>query len=517
MQKNILIILISTLFTISATAQTPCSLDNTFDTDGRLISDASKLCDRLIALPDGSVLVAYNPFGNGHAYVRHILVNGSVDNSYGTSGKTTIQVASLRTEIKAMLLLNNELYVCGSTGTGTNTYAFIKKLQSNGLIDATFGNQGLVEFITYFTFNAMMFEPGTNKIMVAGMKTYNKATITRLHTSGFMDASFGNLGSTDIATANSSTYYEIRDITLDKTNKWLITGKHYTTQGSNIFTQLVVMRFDNTGLLDNTFDTDGMAYYNSAISGSYDEGTRIFADAQNEYYISGATYTNSGSWDYSLLKIKQNGSTQNAFGSNGWKIYDLTNQVESEYLLNAAMLANGNILMTGNQGSGDTVHFALLMVKPDGSRDQSFAPNGLFMNIFDVNNNSSSAGLTMTSNHKIYLSGYTRTCVGGTCGPLSSAIARYLGPDIPNSIPTLETGEQLVVYPNPIQQHGEFFLEDHGRSVIALQAYDLLGNQISILDKGKNAYQLVNAQKGMYQLKINMQSGEILNKQLMVE
>lgn len=517
MQKNILIFLISIVFAFNAIAQTPCSLDNTFDTDGRLISDGSRLCDRLIALPDGSVLVAYNPFGNGHAYVRHLLVNGSIDNSYGTSGKTTIQVASLRTEIKAMLLLNNELYVCGSTGTGTNTYAFIKKLQSNGLIDATFGNQGLVEFVTYYTFNAMRFEPGTNKIMVGGMKTYNKATITRLHTSGYMDASFGNLGSTDIASANSSTYYEIRDITLDKTNKWLITGKHYTTQGSNIFTQLVVMRFDNTGLLDNTFDTDGMAYYNSAISGSYDEGTRIFADAQNEYYVSGATYTNSGSWDYSLLKIKQNGSTQNTFGSNGWKIYDLTNQVESEYLLNATMLANGNILMTGNQGSGDTVHFALLMVKPDGSRDQSFAPNGLFMNIFDVNNNSSSAGLSMTTDNKIYLSGYTRTCVGGTCGPLSSAIARYIGPKNPNSIVEYKTDNQLAIYPNPTQQHGEFSIEDYGQPIRAIQAFDLLGNQISIKVNGKNAYQLLNVQKGMYLLKINTQSGEILNKQLIVE
>lgn len=498
-------------------AQTPCSLDNSFDTDGRLISDGSRITDRIIALPDGSAIVAYNPFGNGHVYIRHINLDGSIDNTYGTSGKTTIQVASLRTEVNAMLQLNNEVYLCGSTGTGSNTYPFITKLKSNGLVDASFGNAGLVDFQTYYTFNDMVFEPGTNKLIVTGMKGTTMATITRLHTSGFMDATFGNLGSTNISTGNSSTYYLIDDINIDQTGKYIITGKYYTTMGTSTFTQLTVMRFDANGALDNSFDTDGKAYYNSQTTGSHEEGRRIFSNAQNEYYICGASYVNGSNWNYAVLKIKNDGSTQNSFGTNGWKIYDLTNQGETETMLNAEMMSNGNLLLTGNQGSGDTVHFAMLMVKPDGSYDNNFAPNGLFMNIFGTNNNSSSAAVAITSTGKIYLGGYTRTCTGGTCGPLYSGIARYFGADFPTAINEVKTDNNIVLYPNPISSDGIFHLSNTNHESFNIHAMNMLGQEVVVKPLGNNSFQIKNAMKGNYLLRMVAEDGKFYAEKLLVE
>ncbi len=505
------------LLSFSLSAQTPCSLDNTFNTDGRIVGDGSRLGERIAALPDGSALVAYNPFSSGHVYVRHILIDGSIDNAYGTSGKTTIQVASLRTDINALLVLNNELYICGNTGTGSSTYAFVTKLKSNGLVDATFGNSGLVEFPTFYTFNDMVFEPSTNKLIVAGMKSVNKATITRLHTSGFMDATFGNLGTTDIASANSSTYYLIDDIHIDKLNKYIITGKHYTTMGSSTFTQLVVMRFDANGALDTSFDTDGKAFYNSLNSGSHEEGRKIFANSINEYYICAASYVNGSNWNYAVLKIKDDGSPQSSFGTNGWKIYDLTNQGETETLLNGEMMSNGNILLTGNQGSGDTVHFALLMVKPDGSLDHSFAPNGLFLNIFGSNNNSSSSGLAITQDGKIYLSGYTRTCTGGTCGPLYLAMARYVGANYPNTVHSIDEKNEIAIYPNPIATDGRFRIDFSNDEILSLHAINVSGEEVSITSLGNHSYQLMNPAKGVYFLKIEMQGRQVYTRSMVVE
>lgn len=505
------------LLSFKLLAQSPCSLDNTFDTDGRLISDASRIGQCIVALPDGSSLIAYNPFGNGHVYIRHLLTDGSIDNAYGTSGKTNIQVSTLHTNINAMLLLNNELYICGKTGNGSNIYAFVTKLKSNGLIDASFGNAGLVEFPTYYTFNDMMFELGTNKLIVAGMKGTNVATIARLHTSGFMDGSFGNLGSTDISTVNSSTYYQIEDLNIDQSNKYIITGKHYTTSGTSTFTQVVVMRFDANGAIDNTFDSDGKAYYNYLSTGSHEEGRRIFANTQNEYYICGASYTNGSNWNYALLKLKNDGSPQTSFGTNGWKIYDLTNQGKTEVILNAEMMSNGNLLMTGNQGSGDTVHFAMLMVKPDGSYDHNFAPNGLFLNIFGSNNNSSSQGLAISADGKIYLAGYTRTCTGGTCGQLYLGVARYFGANYPNALSNIDQSKEIVIYPNPILNNGQFLVDFPNNSIVAIHAMNLLGQEVPFKSLGNHLFQISNPTKGIYLLKIEAQNKQVYTRNILVE
>lgn len=517
MFKIYFFLFIATLYATFLKAQVPCTLDNSFDTDGRIIGDGSRIADRLIALPDGSVLVAYNPFGNGHTYIRHINSNGSVDLNYGTAGKTTIQVASLRTDVNSLLLLNNELYICGNTGTGSSTYAFVTKLKSDGQIDVAFGNSGLVEFSTFYTFNDMVFEPGTNKLIVAGMKSVSKATIARLHTNGYMDATFGDLGSTEISTANGSTYYLIDDINIDQTGKYIITGKYYTTMGTSTFTQLTVMRFNSNGDLDNSFDLDGKAFYNSQVSGTHEEGRRIFANAQNEYYICGASYANGSNWNYAILKLQNDGNPQNSFGNNGWIIYDLTNQGETETMLNAEMMSNGNLLLTGNQGAGDTVYFAMLMVKPDGSRDYNFAPNGLFKHIFGINNNSSSAGLALTMDGKIYLSGYTRTCSGGTCGPLYLAIARYLGGNIPNSIKQNITDNQVVIFPNPIPKDGRFTMHSSLDEFSSIRASNILGQEVQVMSFGNNSFQIVNPIKGIYFLQIGMKKNQILNYQVIVE
>ena len=193
MLKFYLFSLLLLVLTINLLAQSPCQLDISFNSNGKLISDANRIGERLVALPDGSSLIAYNSFGNGHVYIRHLLIDGSIDNTYGTAGKTTIQAASLYTSVYAMLLVNNELYVCGNTGSGSNMYAFIAKLKSDGLLDATFGTAGVIQFAAYLTFNDMLLEPGTNKIVVAGMKSPTKAMIARLQTNGVIDASFGIL------------------------------------------------------------------------------------------------------------------------------------------------------------------------------------------------------------------------------------------------------------------------------------------------------------------------------------
>ncbi len=94
-------------------AQSPLCIRQYFYGDGKIISDVSRLAEHIIALPNGQSIVAYNAFGNGHVYLVRLQNDGSIDNTFETAGKTTIQVASISTDIKDMHLYNNQTYCCG--------------------------------------------------------------------------------------------------------------------------------------------------------------------------------------------------------------------------------------------------------------------------------------------------------------------------------------------------------------------------------------------------------------------
>ncbi len=500
------------LFPTVMFAQAPCSLDNTFDSDGKIISDGSKLIENIVALPNGKSIVAYNPFGNGHVYLRRLNSNGSVDNTFGVAGKATLQIASISTNIKDMLVYNNQLYCCGSTSTGTNTYPFFARFTIDGVLDNTFGNGGYNTNPQQYTYNSLIIEPNSGKILIGGMKDVDEIIVTRVHTSGFIDGSFGNLGETTFKTAATGEYYETRHINLDRTNKIILTGKYYTTQAATNFSKTFIVRLNADGQKDNSFDADAIAYYNSAV-GNFDEGRRIFANMANDYYVIGSTWKSNQDYDYALMKVKNNSLLDNSFDMDGWKLYNIGGSSPEEYLLNGEMMQNENLLLTGNQGSGDTVYFCMLMVKPDGSPDNNFATNGVYKHIFGVNNNNSSAALALSNDGKLYLGGYTRTCTGGTCGPLSSGIARYNGGQISTSLIThIKKEENLIpIYPTIISQYQWINIESDEISEKSIKVFNLQGQSIPFVYY-KNQLKLLNTTNGIYLIKINNKTIHQLTK-----
>ncbi len=477
-------------------AQLPCAFDNTFNGNGKLVSDGSRLLEHIVALPNGQSIVVYNPFGNGHTYLRRLNNDGTIDNTFGTGGKTTIQVANLRTDVKDLMVYNNQIYCCGSTGTGNDTYPFWARFSIDGVPDNTFATNGIGTNPQHYTYNSMKVEPGTGKILIGGMKGTNEIVVVRIHTSGYTDGNFGNLGEATFKTLVNGEYYETHHLNLDNNNKIILTGKYYVTQG-NTFAKLFVARLNADGTKDNTFDMDGIAVYSSA-AGNYDDGRRIFANTANDYYICGASWRAGQDYDYTLTKVKNNASLDNSFDQDGWKFYDIGGTSQEEYCFNGAMMQNGNILLTGNQGSGDTVHFCMLMVKPDGSRDNNFAPNGVFKHIFGVNNNNSSSALALTPDGKILLGGYTRTCANGTCGPLSSGVARYTGGQMATGIPQISANNSThSFYPTLIAKEQWINIEGPSLDARELKILDMSGRNVAFsLDTRR--LKLINAWPGVY-------------------
>lgn len=467
-----------------AFGQIPCSLDNTFATGGKLVSDGSRIGESVLIQPDGKILIACNPFGNGHVYIKRLNVDGSLDMTYGVNGHCHISIASDATRISDMKFYNNQVYVCGNTSGSSNTYPYAAAITANGTLVNTFGSAGIKAFpTTFYTCSALDIDASGN-LFITGAYSLTELFVAKLNNSGNYDNTFDGDGVARVATGDVNHWFETFDILADKNGKIVVCGKKYkANNGSTInpFWNALAVRFNANGSLDNTFATNGIGLYNSNVT-NFDESKGIHQLPNNDYILCGDTYDNID-YDYNVLKLKNDGSKDLTFGNQGWQLHDLEYSNDMENPLNSALLPDGRILITGNQGDGDTVYFSLLMLKADGTRDNAFAPNGLFKNIFNVNNNSSSSGMALDASGKIVLAGYTRTCANGTCGPLYMAVSRYNSSFIASGLTNQSSSlHNVTLYPNPCRS-GEVLNIEHdlSKDFTSSYLYNVNGQCIAVM------------------------------------
>ncbi|MBI3653774.1 MAG: hypothetical protein HY231_22300 [Acidobacteria bacterium] len=138
--------------------------------------------------------------------------DGSLDSSFGKGGKVTTDFGGGAEGIRAMAIQSDSrIVVAGFTNRGeTNLNFAVARYQSDGSLDSNFGKDGKV--ITDFALN---FEDAAHSVAlqsdgrivvvghtVQGGTNYDFA-LARYHTDGSLDSSFGNQGllTTDLGTA----------------------------------------------------------------------------------------------------------------------------------------------------------------------------------------------------------------------------------------------------------------------------------------------------------------------------
>lgn len=478
--RTFIFTLFSLLAVLPVLAQTPCSLDNSFDGDGKLVSDGNRMGEHIVVQSDGKVIVACNYFGQGHVKIQRFNTDGTVDNTFGVSGSCTIQIASASTDVDDMKLKNGIIYVCGSTNSGSNSYPFLAAVTSSGTLLTNFGSGSGYQTLptSYYYATALDLDDAGN-IYVCGLKSLDEIFVQKFTPMGGISSGFGSLGLVTFSTGNTNHWYEVIDIKAESNGKVTFCGKKYkANNGSTLtpFWNLMIMRLNSNGTLDNTFGNNGIALLNRTAS-SFDEARNIHLTAQNDYLISGNTYSGAD-YNYQVCKVKSNGTLDNSYGINGWSMHDLTGTNDQEYHLTSILQPDGRLLLGGNQGDGDTVYFALLMLKADGSTDNVFAPNGFYKHIFNQNNNSSGSGLALAPDGKIVMGGYTRTCSGGSCGPLYLALARYHNSAVATGL-TDRIAPHTTLYPNPVQAGESIFIQsDQWHFPLAFRVLNLQGQTI---------------------------------------
>ncbi len=208
----------------------------------------------------------------------------------------------------------------------------------------------------------------------------------------------------------------------------------------NVVTSFV----ENTGILDDTFDGDGIA---KPYAAGIDEGKDVAIDNHHNIYVAG--FSNNGTDDDIVIwKYESNGTLDSSFGTDGIVTYD-SGFNEKAYSL--ALDGNGNIYVTGNSFNGTNNDLVILKYNSNGTLNQGFGTGGIVS--YDGAKSDFAFDLTLDENGKIYVAGYSHS--HSSTGDRDTMILKY------NSNGTLvqDFGTDGVV----IQDLGT---DDHAESIV---------------------------------------------------
>ncbi len=240
------------------------STDNTFGTSGMVTTDFAGGDDRAFAIAiqtDGKIVLAgqaYNGSDLDIALARYN-TNGTLDNTFGTSGKITKAIGTGDELAYAVALqTDGKIVVCGSCWNGTSYDLALLRYTTNGTLDNTFGTSGVetLDVGGNDNYGIGLALQTDGKIVTCGYTAVGTGdfAISRFNTNGTLDNTFGTTGTviTDFNTSNDAPY----SVIIQLNGKIVVAG---TTSVGGSSVDFALARYNTDGTLDNTFGTSGEA------------------------------------------------------------------------------------------------------------------------------------------------------------------------------------------------------------------------------------------------------------------
>lgn len=251
-------------FTIVALARynNDGSLDNTFGTAGKVTKLFGTL-PRLLASGANSVAIqadgkiVIGGFKQPIPYVKDFLLlryhsNGLIDSSFGTDGVVTTNFgAAFAHAYKVLIQKDGKIIAVGTS----NDEVAIARYNNDGSLDNSFdgdGKQTTSEGINSFTATSAVLQKDGKIVVVGDIGYPSKMLAIRYHTNGSLDSSFSTDGiqTVDYGIINPRA----NAVAVQEDGKILISGQH-NNYGTYEF---VVVRLRSDGNLDISFDKDGI-------------------------------------------------------------------------------------------------------------------------------------------------------------------------------------------------------------------------------------------------------------------
>jgi uncharacterized delta-60 repeat protein len=228
------------------------ALDTSFDIDGKVITSVGTANDliRAVAIQDdGKIVVAgysyTNPSFSYDFVVARYNINGSLDNTFGTGGILTTAIIKNTNDYAESIAIqaDGKIIVGGYSYSGQ---LLLARYMPNGSLDNTFGTSGTIAtfFGASYQNDYSLALQSDGKILIGGYSLLNNTnsdfTLARYTAEGTLDRNFGTNGviSTPIGTMDDIA----TSIALQQDGKIVLAGRSHT--GINF--DFALVRFNNT-------------------------------------------------------------------------------------------------------------------------------------------------------------------------------------------------------------------------------------------------------------------------------
>jgi uncharacterized delta-60 repeat protein len=323
--------------------------------------------------------------GLEHLEARDVpVVLGSLDPTFGTAGKTTIDFGLTAESATAVAIqADGRIVAVGSTGDGNIAVA---RFRPNGLPDFTFGGgDGKVTFdVGGEDFATSVAIQRDGKIVIGGYTDANDPgnndfLAARVLADGSgLDTSFATVGATTIAYDFGGDFDDrAYSVAIQGDGKIVLGG--YDQFAANDY-DFAIVRLETNGTLDTTFGFLGggdFYFFDAGPPGLFaDKSQALSIQTNGQILLAGSVQVSATGTDIGVVKIYQDGTTDAGFGAGGY--LQLTFNPDGTDMAQATSLAiqpNGDIVGVGSlqiSGTDNFDMFAFRISSRTGEPDDTF-------------------------------------------------------------------------------------------------------------------------------------------------
>ena len=502
------LIFLAFVFTDSLFAQAG-KPDSSFGTNGQVVTSfdmQQAFLNTGALLPDGRI-IAGGSVGELYSDTNVLIqykANGKLDLSFGSGGVSKTSLGNKASAINALALQQDgKIVTAGYYGNSGLTNLSVVRYNKNGVIDFSFGNNGVV-LLSYFKNkvkgNSIAVQPD-GKIVVAGSISQGSVDdptsgimVARLNINGSLDSSFNLTG---IKLVRLGVVCGAGGIKVLNDGKILLAA--YSFAYKDTTTNYTVIKFNANGKEDLSFGKNGIAVAPFRAQGYavvnaiavQKDGKIVLGGALDKVYIT--------STDFGIVRFNATGSIDSSFGNNGSVLTDFGG---FDYVNSLALQADGKIIAAGVNRYNGLSYFALSRYNKNGKLDISFGSNGKvltgFVNFQNKKVDGANVVLLQPDETILALGNANRMNLDRN----SFALAKYLNDVVRNNAP-ITSSITVKLSPNPVIN--SIYIEGlHADSKTVLTITDQAGNvfkQITVTEANYN-WNIADLKSGFYYLVI---------------
>jgi uncharacterized delta-60 repeat protein len=360
---------------------------------------------------DGKIVVLghSNNGINDDVLVARYNTNGTLDGTFGTGGFVLYDSGGNERGLGLALQSDGKIIAVGYTYVGIQRDVLVLRYNSNGTLDGTFGTGGVVTYSSAGAFTDIGFGVGVQsdgKIVVVG-ETSNginqDALVLRYQTNGLLDNTFGTAG---------VFRYAGPGINMDRAFAMAIQtdGKILVVGASVVLTKddVLLFRLNTNGTLDATFGTGGVVTY-SGTGDNFDYGNALALQTDGRIVVLGAS-SNGLAFDILLLRYDADGTLDNTFGTGGVVVYGDAGNL-NDYGYGLVIQSDGRIVITGYSQGATSSDLLAARFRWNGTLDTTFGANGVFTWNGTGNGTDYGQGIALQSDSKLVITGFSHNGV----------------------------------------------------------------------------------------------------------